>query len=457
MTRPSPRGSAKGHYDSARPISFLRYYASLGQSSNPSAPRYNAAGIPLVPGLVEQVTLADVQPGGRFEDFIETIYDALSGTPIGTNLHVGDLVVHGWLGGFYAGATTGSVTTGPLPGHVFRGSTGAWNIGDFDLGVDDTPGALNPGQTALPTAVRINEIRLDQPGNDPDQYIELSGPPNASLDGLTYIVLGSEVQTKVPDPQGRVQVAIPLTGQHLNAQGFLVIAKSAYTLGAADLTQRFAFRQIANCTHALVRGFTGSLGQDLDIGDNGTLDVAPWTSVVDAVGLRRDTAAAGIYMAAISVGPEDSRNQTFGVGWMLLDRWMPYQASNFVTPPFPGYISGHSTFSRAAAEALTRFTGSAYFPGGIHSEHIPAGWLKFEYGPAADLRLDYATYYDMADDAGVSRIYGGIHPAGTTCPGAAWARWSVRGPRSARSRSSRGWRTRPTSMVTASSMEWISD
>ena len=35
-------------------------------------------------------------------------------------------------------------------------------------------------------------------------------------------------------------------------------------------------------------------------------------------------------------------------------------------PPFPGYVSGHSTFSRAAAEVMTAFTGSEYFPGGAH-------------------------------------------------------------------------------------------
>jgi hypothetical protein len=98
-----------------------------------------------------------------------------------------------------------------------------------------------------------------------------------------------------------------------------------------------------------------------------------------------------------------------GVGWILGTEWVPYQKPTFVTPAFPGYVSGHSTFSRAAAEVLTEVTGSQYFPGGEFDVTIPAEWLKFETGPARSLTLRWASYYDAADQAGQSRIYGGIH------------------------------------------------
>ena len=339
----------------------------------------------------------------------ELVYDPFTGEPIGTNSHVNDIAVKSWLGGFSAGATTGSTTTGPLPGHVYRAKAGAWKIGAFGAGDDDTVNALNLGQKRLPATIQINEIRLDQTGNDKDQYIEIAGPANASLDGLTYIVIGDEVQTKVPDAQGRVQLAISLNGQNLGPDGLFVIAKTNFSLGAADLTTHFTMKQIGNCTHALVSGFTGYVGQELDFFDDGIIDVTPWTSVVDKVGLRRKSGNVGIYLGAPTLGPDDSRNQLYGAGWLLGDHWMTYQASNFVTPPFPGYISGHSTYSRSAAEAMTQFTGSAYFPGGLDTEVIPAGWLKFENGPAAPITLQYATYYDAADDAGISRIYGGFH------------------------------------------------
>jgi hypothetical protein len=47
---------AKRTYQSPRPISMIRYLAFQGQSSDPKAPSYNAAGLPLVPGLIELVT-----------------------------------------------------------------------------------------------------------------------------------------------------------------------------------------------------------------------------------------------------------------------------------------------------------------------------------------------------------------------------------------------------------------
>jgi len=98
-----------------------------------------------------------------------------------------------------------------------------------------------------------------------------------------------------------------------------------------------------------------------------------------------------------------------GVDWMRAVTWVPYQQATFVTPAFAGYVSGHSTFSRAAAEVLTEMTGSEYFPGGIGSWTIPAGSLVFEIGPSEDIELQWATYYDAADQAGISRLYGGIH------------------------------------------------
>jgi PAP2 superfamily len=119
-----------------------------------------------------------------------------------------------------------------------------------------------------------------------------------------------------------------------------------------------------------------------------------------------------------------------GVGWILASRWVPYQRPTFVTPAFPGYVSGHSTFSRAAAEVLTAFTGSRYFPGGLFMSEHPVGSLDFEQGPSRTVVLQAATYYDAADQAGLSRLYGGIHVAaddfagrriGSVCGKQAWA------------------------------------
>ncbi len=102
-----------------------------------------------------------------------------------------------------------------------------------------------------------------------------------------------------------------------------------------------------------------------------------------------------------------SRMNHAGVGWILAENWLPYQRQTFVTPPFPGCVSGHSTFSRAAAEILTGVTGSEYFPGGLGT--YPAPPLHFEYDETKDFEFQWATYFDASDTSGISRLYGGIH------------------------------------------------
>ncbi|MFM7718727.1 MAG: vanadium-dependent haloperoxidase [Actinomycetota bacterium] len=117
------------------------------------------------------------------------------------------------------------------------------------------------------------------------------------------------------------------------------------------------------------------------------------------------------------------------VRWIDATTWAPYQAPTFVTPSFPGYVSGHSTFSRAAAEVLASFTGSPYFPGGFVATEVAPGTLRTDVGPTETVTLQWATYFDAADAAGRSRIFGGIHvPSddyagrrlGATCGRDAW-------------------------------------
>ena len=107
-----------------------------------------------------------------------------------------------------------------------------------------------------------------------------------------------------------------------------------------------------------------------------------------------------------------------GVGWILAEEWWPYQRPTFVTPNFAGYVSGHSTYSRAAAEALTHFTGSPYFPGGM-GEYIAREneFLVFEEGPSQEIKLQWASYRDASDQCSLSRIWGGIHPYIDDMPG----------------------------------------
>jgi hypothetical protein len=113
-------------------------------------------------------------------------------------------------------------------------------------------------------------------------------------------------------------------------------------------------------------------------------------------------------------GPDYINNPNFdtaGVGWILAENWWPYQRPTFVSPPFAGYLSGHSTFSRAGAELLALFTGDEFFPGGMSEFHAPMNqFLVFEDGPSVDVVFEWAKYTDASDQCSLSRIWGGIHP-----------------------------------------------
>jgi hypothetical protein len=59
---------------------------------------------------------------------------------------------------------------------------------------------------------------------------------------------------------------------------------------------------------------------------------------------------------------------------------------------------------------MTRFTGDPFVPGGLGEFHARAdAFLGVERGPSADVTLQWATYRDAADQAGLSRLFGGIH------------------------------------------------
>jgi hypothetical protein len=90
------------------------------------------------------------------------------------------------------------------------------------------------------------------------------------------------------------------------------------------------------------------------------------------------------------------------------EEWLPYQPTTFPTPPFAEYSSGHSNFSAAGAEILRLFTGSDRFGGSVT---FPAGSSLVEPGlvPASELTLRWETFSDAAAQAGISRLYGGIH------------------------------------------------
>lgn len=159
-----------------------------------------------------------------------------------------------------------------------------------------------------PSIVLINEIRIDQPGSDNDEYFELIGsPPGALLDDLTYIVIGDGTGAS-----GVIECVFPLTGTTLGAAGLFLAAESTFTLAPTffNAGTSLNFENGDNVTHVLVQGFSGALGDDLDTDDDGVLDVTPWTAVRDAISLVVDPTATsseqfyGSSLGGVDVGPD---------------------------------------------------------------------------------------------------------------------------------------------------------
>jgi hypothetical protein len=112
-----------------------------------------------------------------------------------------------------------------------------------------------------------------------------------------------------------------------------------------------------------------------------------------------------------------------GVVDLPAENWYPYSPRTFVTPPFPGYPSGHSTVSGACSKILELFTGSDKFGSvelrtagaltepGFACELMQAidGKPYHQKGLTCDVALKLPTFSATAEMAGISRVMGGYH------------------------------------------------
>ncbi|MEM1206176.1 MAG: hypothetical protein AAGN66_23295 [Acidobacteriota bacterium] len=134
--------------------------------------------------------------------------------------------------------------------------------------------------SAFAGTITINEVRIDQPSTDNDEYFELVGAASASLNGLTYLVIGDG-----GGGDGTIEAVVDLTGSSIPADGIFLAGEASMAIAMPDLTTTLNFENGDNVTHLLVTGFTGSNGDDLDTNDDCVLDSTPWTTVVDGLAL----------------------------------------------------------------------------------------------------------------------------------------------------------------------------
>lgn len=94
-----------------------------------------------------------------------------------------------------------------------------------------------------------------------------------------------------------------------------------------------------------------------------------------------------------------------GVKEMPAEDWHPYSPESFITPPFPGYTSGHATVSGACSKALELFTGTDRYGFAERRRHC-----ELTEKDAGDyVMLDLPTWSATAEMAALSRAMGGYH------------------------------------------------
>jgi PAP2 superfamily len=129
-----------------------------------------------------------------------------------------------------------------------------------------------------------------------------------------------------------------------------------------------------------------------------------WEAKVSFNSARPVTAIRARYAGKQIVG---YLGKDLGFGLMPGEKWNPAQPSTFTSPPFAEFTSGHSTFSSAAAEVLSQFTGSDSY-GDTYT--VQPGKVAFDPAyPKSEISLSWNTFTDAANQAGFSRLYGGIH------------------------------------------------
>lgn len=196
-----------------------------------------------------------------------------------------------------------SYTPGGGVGTGDYGTSGTWRFDNVRITGDAI--VSGPALYATNSAVLINEILVNPIGTDDSrEYIELKGPPGASLNGLSILEVSGN-GTNI----GKVFWARDLGGASLGANGLLLIGEMYQSLWPAwtgvppatallDMNHPRGRLDNDTTTFLLVSNFTGAVDQDLDTNDDGNLDLTPFIEVLDSVGWLDGTTGDRVYSPA---------------------------------------------------------------------------------------------------------------------------------------------------------------
>lgn len=176
----------------------------------------------------------------------------------------------------------------------------------------------------------ISEFRTDEPGTDEQEYFEMYGSANVDLTGLTYLVIGDGV-----GGSGVIEHATDLSGLTLSPTGYFVAAEATFTLATADITTDLNFENGDNVTHMVVGDFEGMVNQDLDTNDDGSFEVAPWSTIRKCIAVLETVGSGDVTYCGATIGPDG----TFAPGHIYKDGgdWAIGTFDPVGTDDTPGY------------------------------------------------------------------------------------------------------------------------
>jgi hypothetical protein len=209
----------------------------------------------------------------------------------------------------------------------------------------------------------ISEIRIDQPGADLDEYFELTevGGLEQDLSALTYLVIGDG---SAAAGSGVIEAAISMAGFTVGPGQNLIVAETSFTLGPVDLFASLNFENGDNVTHLLVEDFSGTVGQDLDLDDDGALDLTPWLRVLDQVALIEQAPPLTTELAygAVRIGPDGSLVPAHV--WQCQSGWQIGQLDPASGLDTPGWLPEGCALTAGAPTAvqLTMFAAAVPAP-----------------------------------------------------------------------------------------------
>ncbi|MEM9292291.1 MAG: lamin tail domain-containing protein, partial [Acidobacteriota bacterium] len=263
------------------------------------------------------LALADQTDNGSFYNGDDAVELRANGTTLDVIGQIGDDPGSAWSNG---GVSTQNDTL-RRKADICDGDTDGSNAFDPSVEWDGFPqdnidnlGAHTANCTAA--APVINEFVANHTSSDTSEFVEIFGDANTDYSAFTILEIEGDSAAGTID--------------------------GVYTVGTTDAsgywTTGFLDNEFENgsLTILLVEGFTGSAGDDLDTDNDGLLDVAPWSELVDSVSVDDGGGSDGAYGTPVLDAAFDGGSFTVGGASRIPNGTDTDDASDWVRNDFDG-------------------------------------------------------------------------------------------------------------------------